>query len=443
MLLRLLRNQTFIRRFSLAETIEDKTKVLPQILPKMGDTKVFKRKYDGRSKKRQWEDRRTDKGAGIRDLEEPKKTKVEEDLDLTADNNKIKRRKFCLLLGYSGTDYFGMQRNPNTKTIEEDLLHALHKVDLIDEDCYNQVQNMQFQRSCRTDKGVSAIRQIVSLKLKENIDIAKINEQLPEVIRVFGYKRVTKGFNSKTQCDGRTYIYLTPTVVFAPHEKEVSQKDFRLDDETFTRVNKLLENFLGTKNFHNYTSKKKPNDPSAHRFMKSFVMEKPFVNNGVEFAILKVHGQSFMLHQIRKMIGGILAVVRGLATEDLLPNSFKSEKVVIPRAPGLGLMLEYVHYDRYNHRYGSDGIHEAITWEECEDQVKEFKEKYIFPTIIETEIKEEPMIYWLHNKLARHAYDKEENESDNEGGDDEDEIKEDIVKNEETCKSNENKQENV
>ena len=30
---------------------------------------------------------------------------------------------------------------------------------------------------------------------------------------------------------------------------------------------------------------------------------EPFEWNGLEFVILTVHGQSFMMHQIRKMIG--------------------------------------------------------------------------------------------------------------------------------------------
>jgi len=39
-------------------------------------------------------------------------------------------------------------------------------------------------------------------------------------------------------------------------------------------------------------------------------------------------------------------------------------QVDIPKAPGLGLMLERVHYDGYNKKYGTDGLHEEITWDE-------------------------------------------------------------------------------
>jgi hypothetical protein len=39
-------------------------------------------------------------------------------------------------------------------------------------------------------------------------------------------------------------------------------------------------------------------------------------------------------------------------------------KCDIPRAPGLGLMLEKVHYDDYNKHYGNDGIHAKLDWNE-------------------------------------------------------------------------------
>ncbi|KAJ8969988.1 hypothetical protein NQ317_007035 [Molorchus minor] len=414
--------KSFTKRglFTFAKNLVYLKSDLPRPFPiKMSDTKLFKKnRYDGRSKKRQWEERRTDKSESFN--KESKKIKINNESDdpnITA-AEKIKRRKYCLLMGYSGSDYYGMQRNPSTKTIEEDLFQALYKTGFINDECLNQVQNMQFQRAARTDK---AARQIVSLKLPENIDLAKINAELPEVIRVFAYKRVTKGFNSKTLCDGRTYIYLLPTVSFAEQNQEISQKDYRMSDETLNKVNEVLQNFVGTKNFHNYTSKKKPNDPSANRYIKSFICEKPFVRNDVEFAVLKVHGQSFMMHQIRKMVGCLLAVLKGLASIDMLNDSFKMEKIAIPRVPGLGLMLDYVHYDRYNNRYGEDGMHQKLTWEEVENQINEFKEKYIYPTIINTEIKDEEMVKWIENKLSRHSYDfEEEEESDNEGGDDDD-----------------------
>ncbi len=49
-----------------------------------------------------------------------------------------------------------------------------------------------------------------------------------------------------------------------------------------------------------------------------------------------------MLHQIRKMVGLIIAVVRGYVSEELILDAFNEHKVHIPRAPSLGLLLENV-----------------------------------------------------------------------------------------------------
>lgn len=52
-------------------------------------------------------------------------------------------------------------------TVEEELLIALKSNNLITNEGFDQVQTMNFQRAARTDKGVSALRQIISLLLRK------------------------------------------------------------------------------------------------------------------------------------------------------------------------------------------------------------------------------------------------------------------------------------
>jgi len=84
----------------------------------------------------------------------------------------------------------------------------------------------------------------------------------------------------------------------------------------------------------------------------------------------------------------VIAVVRGYTPEDVIVRAFKKEKVDIPRAPSLGLLLEDVHFDRYNKRYGSDGSHEALEWEEHREKIEAFKREHIHQSIVDTEINE-------------------------------------------------------
>lgn len=84
------------------------------------------------------------------------------------------------------------------------------------------------------------------------------NADLPEQIRLFGVERVTKGFNAKDQCNARTYTYTLPTVAFASSEEKIEDlhDTFRITPELLEKVRETLKLYEGTKNFHNFTSKK-------------------------------------------------------------------------------------------------------------------------------------------------------------------------------------------
>lgn len=62
----------------------------------------------------------------------------------------------------------------------------------------------------------------------------------------------------------------------------------------------------------------------------------------MEFAVISIKGQSFMLHQIRKMVGLALAIIRGHTTEETLEKAWTESRLDIPMAPGLGLVLDRV-----------------------------------------------------------------------------------------------------
>ncbi|XP_034048326.1 tRNA pseudouridine synthase A-like isoform X2 [Thalassophryne amazonica] len=344
--------------------------------------------------------------------------RLKAELENISEEKKYPKKKVVLLMAYSGKGYYGMQRNvgkPQFKTIEDELVTALIKCGCIPEDHGEDMKKMSFQRCARTDKGVSAAGQVVSLKLRLLDDVvAKINEHLPSQIRVLGLKRVTQGFNSKNNCDGRTYSYMLPTVAFCPKDYDSNNfSAFHLDAEMRERINHLFALYEGTHNFHNFTSQKAPSDPSARRYIIEMSCGEPFVRDSGEFVVITVRGQSFMMHQIRKMIGLVIAVVKGYAPEEVINRSWGLEKVDIPKAPGLGLVLERVHFDRYNKRFGGDGLHECLEWDGQEEAVKAFKDAHILPTIVETEREEGSMVSWmstLHNhKFEATVTETEEN----------------------------------
>ena len=98
---------------------------------------------------------------------------------------------------------------------------------------------------------------------------------------------------------------------------------FCYGDREKERFNRILGHYVGTHNFHNFTTRIKAEDPSAQRFIVSFDANTIVTVEGLEFVKCEVVGQSFMLHQIRKMIGLAVAIMRNTAPESLLETALQ------------------------------------------------------------------------------------------------------------------------
>ncbi|KAK9370864.1 pseudouridine synthase [Lipomyces kononenkoae] len=405
--------------------------------------------------------------------------KIDDENDGEAKERQPKRKVACMI-GYCGTGYHGMQINPPQKTIEGDIFNAFVGAGAISQDNSNDPKKSAFMRAARTDKGVHAAGNVISLKLiiEDPEIVEKVNSLLPDQIRLWGYSRTTKGFECRKHCDSRIYEYLIPTYSFLPPKpksalaeriKEMADKypgvtredpegekfwtavaqqvksagidedevrtayaealeeqtlnkkqpqdegllktylnlsdaqfrmfkqiraienaarrAYRISTERLDLVRRALKQYEGPHNFHNFTIGKDFNDPSSRRYMKSLLASDPKIIEGTEWISIKIHGQSFMLHQIRKMIGMAAQVVRTGAPLDRINDAFGRRKINIPKAPALGLLLERPVYTNFNERLKSFG-RDAVSFDAYNDQMEEFKMKYIYDKIYAEEAKE-------------------------------------------------------
>ncbi|CAD6191562.1 unnamed protein product [Caenorhabditis auriculariae] len=340
---------------------------------------------------------------------------IEKTKDETAKKkNRVKLGKYAMLLGYQGKKYFGMQIQKDMPTIEMHLLDAMLKLGWISPEQRANPFSIYFQRAARTDKAVSAARQMCGMQLPQRDDYYKLdgaadlNKILPEDIRVFGMRRATNWFHPQKQCDNRTYSYTTPTFVFAKPD-QLTDSSFRITKEVVDEVNSILEIFLGTHNFFNYTAKRAYNDQSCNRYIISFKCGEPFLfkdpyrEQEVEFITITIKGQSFVLHQIRKMIGMVITVIRELQLKSAIQKSFEGKRLDIPMAPGLGLLLERTHYDSYDRKHSA--THEPLTfWGDIvEAEAERVKFELITKEMLETELLTQGMMKWLTD-LNSHDY---------------------------------------
>ena len=165
-----------------------------------------------------------------------------------------------------------------------------------------------------------------------------------------------------------------------------ARKTYKIDRVRLQRLRDTLKLYEGTHNFHNYTVRKSASDPSAKRYIKSFtVAENPIIIAGQEWISVKVHGQSFMLHQIRKMVGMAALVVRCGCDPQIITESFSNAIISVPKAPALGLLLERPVFQSYNEQTAVKFGRDDIDFGKFEDEISAFKEKEIYERIFREE----------------------------------------------------------
>jgi len=119
--------------------------------------------------------------------------------------------------------------------------------------------------------------------------------------------------------------------------------------------------------------------------MKSIKCSEPFILDGIEFVRINFVGQSFMLHQIRKMLALLLILVRHSGSAGIIEDSFGRKSLNIPLIPGEFLILDkcvYVGYNRKLENLKSDCPFIDIDEIEGRD---EFKQSHIYPVLIRKE----------------------------------------------------------
>lgn len=380
---------------------------------------------------------------------------------------RLPKRKVAVMIGYCGTGYHGMQYNPPNPTIEAALFKAFVEAGAISKANSNDLKKNGFMRAARTDKGVHAGGNLISLKLIiEDPDIKKkINEKLPDGIRVWDIERVNKAFDCRKMCGSRWYEYLLPTYSligpkpgsilykniedskselpgvldddteskafwdeldkesreqftekelediksYVPPPREVfdgsdelylkvknfkqlenaHRRKYRISEKKLEKFTATMKQYLGAHNFHNFTSGKDFKESSAIRFMKEIKVSQPFVigDARTEWVSIKIHGQSFMLHQIRKMISMATLITRCGCPIERISEAYGPQKLNIPKAPALGLLLESPVFESYNSRLEKFG-YKPIDFSKYQTEMDAFKMKHIYDKIYKEEVDE-------------------------------------------------------
>lgn len=180
--------------------------------------------------------------------------------------------------------------------------------------------------------------------------------------------------------------------------------------EEVEKLRSYVQKYEGTHNFHNYTVGKEFNDKSTQRYMMKIEVRDPAVYGDTEWISVRIHGQSFMLHQIRKMISLVVLSCRSNASPQLIPETYGPKQIQIPKAPSLGLLLEQPQFGTYNLKVKetNDKIkegdpdaenhrHDPIDYEIYRETIDNFKVKHIYERMRQEEAENNVFDTWLRS----------------------------------------------
>lgn len=233
------------KRFSISSTVENFAPGLPNkhLMEKSDEELLSLSKEQLVARIRQLERPSTSQCA----TKEPRRKKKERQFNF----DQHPKRQIALQVAYYGAKYRGLVgaglEVDETESVESEIFQALRVTKLIE----NDREAWHYARCGRTDAGVSAYRQVLSIRVRckqsqgigvvpavsskaapsdgpvenrtdpecveetdepEEIDFASLlNHRLPDEIRVLAWAPVHLDFNARFDCKSRTYRYLFPS----------------------------------------------------------------------------------------------------------------------------------------------------------------------------------------------------------------------------------------
>jgi|DewCreStandDraft_4_1066084.scaffolds.fasta_scaffold00022_221 tRNA pseudouridine38-40 synthase len=242
-----------------------------------------------------------------------------------------------LKLEYDGTNYAGWQIQPNAKTIQEELEHAIKKIVGFP---------LKTVGAGRTDAGVHAKGQVVSIPLSIDfpVPIQKIpqafNSNLPSDIKVKSAVTLPYSFNARFDALAREYSYtlLLKDSVFLKRFALVIKYD--LDLALLEESAKL---FIGKNNFTTFS---KLNEETKHHFCNVMISEWQKI--GEDILQYRIKADRFLYGMVRALVGAMIDVARGKRKIDDIKKALKNKErsQASPLVQPQGLVLEKVYYSK-------------------------------------------------------------------------------------------------
>lgn len=243
-------------------------------------------------------------------------------------------RNIKLIYEYDGTEFWGMQRQPNKRTVAgeiEKLLKVLLREDIT------------MINSGRTDKGVHALMQVSNFVTNGKIPLDRLfyalERALPRDIRLLHIEEVSMDFNGRFSAKWRSYEYRLST------SKDIFQRNRFMKVEEEIDVDRFYEILKPLVGKHDFSSFRKA-DCQAQNPTREIYNIKVY-RQGDE-VVVYIKANSFLKSMVRIIIGSALAVYFGREDSNYIQSKLdkpdKQEQGKYMAEPQ-GLYLYEVSYD--------------------------------------------------------------------------------------------------
>jgi tRNA pseudouridine38-40 synthase len=222
-------------------------------------------------------------------------------------------------VAYDGTGFSGFQRQPDVGTVEGTLFGALARLGVYDRADHRPAG---YAAAGRTDAGVSALAQTITLDAPDWLTPRALNSELPPDVRTWASADPSQPFHATHDAVDRSYTYH----LHAP-------------DADPSRAREALAALAGRHDFHNLT----PDESGTERSLSTRLDVEG------EFLVLTVTADGFPRGLVRRLASLVDAVGRGDRDPAFVDRVLSSEPVSggegVASAPAAPLVLADVRYD--------------------------------------------------------------------------------------------------